>query len=65
MGSADANQGSGPTLLGRSKKFLLKFGIHKGEATEGCLVHRVDEVLVTEGKLGFLIQELWVKVAVV
>lgn len=44
---------------------LLKFGVHKGETVEGCLVHRVDEVLVTEGKFGFLIQELWVKVAVV
>lgn len=44
---------------------LLKLGIYEGEATEGCLVHGVDEVLITVGEAGFLTQELLVKVAVV
>lgn len=43
----------------------LKFGIHEGEASECCLVHGVDEVLVTVGETRLLIEELLVKVAVV
>lgn len=44
---------------------LLKLGVYEGEATEGCLVHGVDEVLITVGEAGFFTQELLVKVAVV
>lgn len=43
----------------------LKFGIHEREASECCLVHGVDKVLVAVGEACLLIQELLVKVAVV
>ena len=41
----------------------LKFGVHEGEASKCCLVHGLDEVLVTVGEARLLIQELLVEVA--
>jgi len=43
----------------------LQPGVDEGEASEGRLVHGVDEVLVGVGEAGFLVQELPVKVAAV
>lgn len=52
-----------------STSLLLQNGVHlgvdEGEPFEGRLVHGVDQVLVTVREVGFLAQELPVKVAAV
>ena len=63
---SQAGMGFGGTRSGTSVfQEPLKFGVHEGEASKCCLVHGVDEVLVTVGEAWLLIQELLVEVAVV
>lgn len=44
---------------------MFQLGVDEGEASECCLVHGVDEVLVSMGETRLLAQELSVKVAAV